>query len=73
MMSSHMMDTPAGSTAVVVLDGQSLPVADVVRAAEAVLDDTLADRPPTDDVTRAAALLDQFTQLTTDEKTRWIA
>lgn len=52
---------------------ESLPVGRAFALADAVLDDTLADRPLTDDVTRAAALLDRFPQLTTDEKTRWIA
>ncbi|MFI5757472.1 aromatic amino acid ammonia-lyase [Streptomyces sp. NPDC051569] len=33
-MSSHMTDSSAVSTAIVVLDGQSLPVADVVRMAD---------------------------------------
>lgn len=31
MMSSHMVDSPTG---IVVLDGQSLPVADIVRLAD---------------------------------------
>lgn len=34
--------------------------------AERVLDEELADRPLTDDVTAAAALLDRFTDLMTD-------
>lgn len=43
-----------------------LPVGRAFELAEAVLDDELADRPLTDDVTAAAALLDRFTDLATE-------
>ncbi|MGC9542675.1 aromatic amino acid ammonia-lyase [Streptomyces sp. UG1] len=40
-----------------------LPVGRALALAESVLDDDLADRPLTDDVTAAAALLDRFTEI----------
>ncbi|WP_217205324.1 aromatic amino acid ammonia-lyase [Streptomyces sp. AC550_RSS872] len=40
-----------------------LPVGRALALAESVLDDDLADRPLTDDVTAAAALLDRFTDI----------
>ncbi|MDF3142560.1 aromatic amino acid lyase, partial [Streptomyces sp. T21Q-yed] len=40
-----------------------LPVGRALELAESVLDDDLADRPLTDDVTAAAALLDRFTDI----------
>ncbi|WP_327686848.1 aromatic amino acid ammonia-lyase [Streptomyces sp. NBC_00467] len=43
-----------------------LPVGTAYELAESVLDEELADRPLTDDVTAAAALLDRFTDLMTD-------
>ncbi|MGW0556206.1 aromatic amino acid ammonia-lyase [Streptomyces sp. NPDC002926] len=43
-----------------------LPVGRAFELAEAALDDELADRPLTDDVTAAAALLDRFTDLATE-------
>ncbi|WP_328863395.1 aromatic amino acid ammonia-lyase [Streptomyces sp. NBC_00306] len=43
-----------------------LPVGAAYELAESVLDEELADRPLTDDVTAAAALLDRFTDLMTD-------
>lgn len=43
-----------------------LPVGRAFELAETVLDDELADRPLTDDVTGAAALLDRFTDLMKD-------
>ncbi len=43
-----------------------LPVGMAYELAESVLDEELADRPLTDDVTAAAALLDRFTDLMTD-------
>lgn len=44
----------------------ALPVGRAFELAERVLDEELADRPLTDDVTAAAALLDRFTDLMTD-------
>ncbi|MEW2082619.1 aromatic amino acid ammonia-lyase [Streptomyces sp. NPDC005283] len=43
-----------------------LPVGRAFELAEAALDDELADRPLTEDVTAAAALLDRFTDLATE-------
>lgn len=43
-----------------------LPVGRAFELAESVLDDDVADRPLTDDVTRAAGLLDRFTDLMRD-------
>ncbi|MEU4498795.1 aromatic amino acid ammonia-lyase [Streptomyces sp. NPDC023998] len=43
-----------------------LPVGRAFELAETVLDEELADRPLTDDVTGAAALLDRFTDLMTE-------
>ncbi|WP_129770007.1 aromatic amino acid ammonia-lyase [Streptomyces sp. L-9-10] len=43
-----------------------LPVGRAFELAETVLQDEAADRPLTDDVTAAAALLDRFTDLVTD-------
>ncbi|MFE5816399.1 aromatic amino acid ammonia-lyase [Streptomyces sp. NPDC056479] len=40
-----------------------LPAGRAMELAESVLDDDLADRPLTDDVTAAAALLDRFTEI----------
>jgi histidine ammonia-lyase len=40
-----------------------LPIGRAMELAESVLDDDLADRPLTDDVTAAAALLDRFTEI----------
>ncbi|NUK09696.1 hypothetical protein HRW18_17115 [Streptomyces lunaelactis] len=67
MMPFRMVDSPTG---IVVLDGQGLPVADIVRPADGAARPVpgseamkLADRPLTDDVTGAAALLDRFTDL----------
>ena len=47
-----------------------LPVGCAYELAESVLDGRVADRPLTDDVTGAAALLDQFTDLATDAMPR---
>jgi histidine ammonia-lyase len=43
-----------------------LPVGRAFELAESVLDEDVADRPLTDDVTRAAGLLDRFTDLMRD-------